>query len=809
MNKTVTVVTCYYKVKSKYTFDKYNTWINKFLSNIKCNIIIFTSSDLVEYFESFKIYNENIFIIVKELYDLDIYKKYINIWDEQWNMDNQKNIRTKYTYIIWNSKVNFLKDAIELNPFNSDKFIWNDIGVIRDNKYINILKYYPDYNQISVGKIDIILLNYFDPNEKTKFFQDKIYFAGGIFGSDVNTLLKYHSLYYAKFDEYIINNKFIGCDQQLISSIYLENMDMFNTIKSYDWFYMLRYYSNTKFVIFKPNGRLGNAIFRYLACSLICIKNNYKYILEEDFENNEENYIFYKHLDYIGSDIYRITENVDKLKEICYYNQDALCFNSLGFLKSNYDINSLKTNNYINRDNHGLYVKNTITITDNNYHKHYNNIQINNLIMKGFFQYDEIYLENKKEILQFIEDNKNIHYIDYETSKILIKDVIDDIQLPSEKIYDIVIHLRLGDFNGKNDFIDFKYLKKLFSTVNFANNKCAIVVETPQIETDKIYINNCLEWFKNNNININIESNSMMVDFNIMKQCKVLICSMSTLSWCAGYLSKKVELCYMPNYNFDNIRNCTSFKYPIKNTLFYNVQTTKFTDIKIVILTLKEHPERNQNINNLLNSLSTLGITHEIFYGIYGKNIKIYDSETSNIKLLYNNFETYYHDKNVQSYRTMEKGNFGCAWSHLNIYKKLLNDQEYDKYLIFEDDAHLCSTLSELYNVLQNIPEDFDLCHIAQSDAYKFIIKDKINESFYNIVQQFFNRLTAYIISKKGAQKIVNYSNNFINVPSDYLISSIYLNTKGFNLYVPEKHLFYVPNEIESVTDIINANEKK
>ena len=47
--ESVTIVSCYYRVKSKHPHSKYNEWISNFLRNLRNNIIIFTSEDLVEY----------------------------------------------------------------------------------------------------------------------------------------------------------------------------------------------------------------------------------------------------------------------------------------------------------------------------------------------------------------------------------------------------------------------------------------------------------------------------------------------------------------------------------------------------------------------------------------------------------------------------------------------------------------------------------------------------------------------------------------------------------------------------------------
>ena len=81
-----------------------------------------------------------------------------------------------------------------------------------------------------------------------KFFQDDIHFSGAIYGGGVNAFEKFIKLYYNKFDEYLKNEKFIGCDQQIISSVFLENDELINTVFTYEqnkdpWFYLINYYS--------------------------------------------------------------------------------------------------------------------------------------------------------------------------------------------------------------------------------------------------------------------------------------------------------------------------------------------------------------------------------------------------------------------------------------------------------------------------------------------------------------------------------------------------------------------------------------
>ena len=143
-----TIVSCFYKLSSsKHTTDEYDKWIKNFVLNINANLCVFTSSKGKDYLTDILKNNVGLkyHIIVKEINDYEIFKKYPNIWEEQEQKDpNKKCGRKRGCYILWNSKFDLLKEAIELNPFNSDKFIWNDIGNVRDQRIVPLLKNYPN-----------------------------------------------------------------------------------------------------------------------------------------------------------------------------------------------------------------------------------------------------------------------------------------------------------------------------------------------------------------------------------------------------------------------------------------------------------------------------------------------------------------------------------------------------------------------------------------------------------------------------------------------------------------------------------------
>lgn len=248
-----TLVSCYYKTKiNKHSHDNYDHWIRMLVMGLnKVNMVIYTQETDKEYLTSIFEENKSIQykIIVRELNELEIVKKYPDIWENQERIDPQQHIsRRKECYIIWNSKFNFLKETIDMNPFDSEYFIWNDIGNVRDLNTARFLQGYPNKNKISRDKLDIILLKQFERKQDV-FYTNEVHFSGSMFGGHKETLTTLHEKYYSIFDYYVNSNKFIGCDQQLISTMYILNTSLFNTILPKMglidvWFYLYYYYNN-------------------------------------------------------------------------------------------------------------------------------------------------------------------------------------------------------------------------------------------------------------------------------------------------------------------------------------------------------------------------------------------------------------------------------------------------------------------------------------------------------------------------------------------------------------------------------------
>jgi hypothetical protein len=259
--------------------------------------------------------------------------------------------------------------------------------------------------------------------------------------------------------------------------------------------------------IFNVSGRLGNAIFRYMAAIVMCIKYNGNYSLN------------------INNINYNLTD-----KE---------------FIKINSNHTKLKNANYL---------------------------------MIGYYQHDNIYKYYKKLIIEII--NKNNHPIitdginagDGNNQIFYMKNIINT---PNtfDKIYDIVFHIRLGDKVNLNNTIN---LEKILNLINnfkdISYNNICIVCDKCTTNYEKNFINSVKKSLnKKFNTNVVFESNDILTDFYIMSNCKILVCSMSTLSWAAAFFSKTIEKCYMPkHYTCITNEYCDCY-YPIDNTELYDI----------------------------------------------------------------------------------------------------------------------------------------------------------------------------------------------------------------------------------------------
>lgn len=208
-----------------------------------------------------------------------------------------------------------------------------------------------------------------------------------------------------------------------------------------------------------------------------------------------------------------------------------------------------------------------------------------NYLFRGYYQHDRIFLKYKSQLIQHIFDNPNDNlvtdgniadrYGNYHYNVEIYKSCNLIVPNNTDKSYDIVVHLRLEDFVSVNQVIHPKCIYEVLQ--NFKHLDICFVFNKPTTPFEHKYIH-----FFTSQFNIVCESNDAITDFHIMKNAKTLICSRSTLSWAASFFSQTLETLYFPNYDYPD-RLHETFKYPITNTILYDIYHASEYDISMFL----------------------------------------------------------------------------------------------------------------------------------------------------------------------------------------------------------------------------------
>lgn len=138
----------------------------------------------------------------------------------------------------------------------------------------------------------------------------------------------------------------------------------------------------------------------------------------------------------------------------------------------------------------------------------------------------------------------------------------------------------------------------------------------------------------------------------------------------------------------------------------------------------------------------------------------------------------------------LTRGMIGCYLSHLEIYKKIL-EGKYNMGIVFEDDIVIDS------NIYKNSIKDIDKIYPCDWDiillGYITFFDYKDQGDYYDVYN--FWGLQGYVISKKGAKKIIKYGLP-INQQIDHYMSKL---AKGgyLNIYASKQNMV-VQNSVYS-----------
>ena len=250
-----TIVTAYFQLgKSKHTHDRYLEWMQNMLI-IQSPMVIFCDKDSVKTIEAIRpedsLYPTR--IIITDFTEFYTYK-YIETFERHYNEKDHEKYHHPELYLIWNEKTHFLKRAIEMNPFLTDYFLWTDIGCFREKNTDFI--HWPNTSKIPTDKMLLLSVLPFTreeyDTETLESIPDFQYsdgrISGTIFGGTANSILDWHEKYYQMMDYFLSIDRFIGKDQNIMSSVAILHKDtvqLLNPDKNARkiWFYLQDYLS--------------------------------------------------------------------------------------------------------------------------------------------------------------------------------------------------------------------------------------------------------------------------------------------------------------------------------------------------------------------------------------------------------------------------------------------------------------------------------------------------------------------------------------------------------------------------------------
>ncbi len=239
---TTTIVSCYYQLRqSKHSPDEYMSWITNFLVNIDTPIVMFSDGPIYDFLCDIRKQAglfDKFYPVRKPLSELEFSSpEWIEIWTKQVEKSNYKHLHNQELFRIWANKSFFVCEAIEVNPFQSDYFVWCDAGCWRDPRVAKVYgKGWPSTVGFKAGCLTLLAMDNLLPLLKQldepgiQTLEDivlkiptycRVTVGGTILAGDKKAWQKWTPLFKDVLDIFIKNGLFAGDDQAVITSTIL------------------------------------------------------------------------------------------------------------------------------------------------------------------------------------------------------------------------------------------------------------------------------------------------------------------------------------------------------------------------------------------------------------------------------------------------------------------------------------------------------------------------------------------------------------------------------------------------------------
>lgn len=245
---TVTIVSAYYPFeKSKHSIQEYAAWIFNFLTNVNTPIVMFSEQpfcNLMQEMRESAGLADKLYIVEKPFSEVKFSTpEWIKVWEEQLKIDPLAHLHGQELFRVWANKPFFVEEAMQINPFHSEKFVWCDAGCWRDPTVAKICgPEWPLAEKIESERMHIITISsmesYLNQLEKKEAWthtsawthedivknmnvRDNAIIGGTILLGDKKAWSQWIPAFEASLNYFIKNNLFAGDDQAVMASTVL------------------------------------------------------------------------------------------------------------------------------------------------------------------------------------------------------------------------------------------------------------------------------------------------------------------------------------------------------------------------------------------------------------------------------------------------------------------------------------------------------------------------------------------------------------------------------------------------------------
>lgn len=210
---------------------------------------------------------------------------------------------------------------------------------------------------------------------------------------------------------------------------------------------------------------------------------------------------------------------------------------------------------------------------------------------------------------------------------------------------------------------------------------------------------------------------------------------------------------------------------------------------KIYCLHLVEAKERYKSV---LKECNKINLENKVDFWYTSKK-PINTTIGNNIQSLHDD----YYNSVMRSNKNVYGACFDCAYNHYSIIKQAYI-RGLNSILIIEDDICFNNNLSLINNVINNIPEDYDVLKLYNTVYNK---RNKITSDFFELIDEhnykyYYHSTLCYALNRKGMEALINeYETNL--VAADIALNNIRLN-EDIKFYTLRKNLFCVPKKFIS-----------